>query len=343
MMAGDLMIKIVERCLSLEETAILVYRELAAGSHVPEIRRFWIEMSQEEATHMRFWRRLKEMGRESSLPEVFENPEEIYRELTETGAKIQALLGKCKDRSVSQDAFVVACRLEFYLLHPSLSMFFHAVRAFMGEENLEKAYEAHLNCLIDMITQYGPQTPELEIIGEALQRVWKENKAFAEQAFSDGLTDLLNRRGFLKIAEHLTYLARRRQEPIGLLMIDIDNLKQINDQLGHERGDQALVLIGREIKSSVRASDLVCRYGGEEFVVFLFGTDLRGSHIVGEKIRAAVEHTSFRAPLTVSVGVVASGVTSPAAPDIQDLIRRADHALDMAKQTGKNRVVGEIT
>lgn len=340
-MADDVMTKIVDRCLSLEEAAIQVYRELASCCVIPELKRFWNEMSQAESTHVRFWRKLKDIAHESSLPQIFDDPEAIHRELAETWAKVQALLVQCKGTSLAQDAFVVACRLEFFLLHPSFSTFFHNARAIVGDESIAVVYEAHLNLLVEMLAQYGPQTPEMDIIKESLQRLWKGNRTLAEQAFSDSLTGLLNRRGFLRIAEHLIYLARRRSEGTGLFMIDIDNFKKINERYGHEKGDQALVHLGKAIKSSVRASDLVCRYGGEEFVVFLFGTDFQGSQVVGEKVRGAVERLLFRVPLTVSVGVATSAARPESALDIQDLIRRADHSMYIAKQTGKNRVVAE--
>jgi len=339
--ADDVMTNIVDRCLALEENAILVYRELASACKEPEIKNFWIVMAQEETSHVRFWRKLKEIAQDTRLPQIFEDPQAIYQELTETWTKAQALLARGKEGHPKQEAFVTACHLEFLLLHPAFSAFINTARALVGDEDLEKVYENHLNCLVEMLTRYGPATPELEIIAEALQRLWKGNKILAQQALTDSLTGLLNRQGFLRIAEHLAQLAKRRKEQIGLLMIDIDNFRKINERYGHEKGDQTLGQVGQVIKSNVRSSDLVGRYAGEEFVVFLFGTGRKGSQIVAEKIRTAVERMYFRPSLTVSVGAAAKIVSSDAAQEIQDLIRRADQSMCMAKQTGKNRVIAE--
>jgi diguanylate cyclase (GGDEF)-like protein len=340
-MAQDVMLKIVDRCLSLEETAMQVYRELASSSDHAEIRRFWSAMSQEEATHIRFWRKLREVAQESSLPQVFDEPEIVLQDLVDTDVKVKALLAKCRALPGIQDPFIVACRLEFHLLHPSFSFFLHNARTLVGDETIEGNYDAHLDRLAELVAQYAPATPEMEMIGEALLRLWKGNKALAEQAFADRLTGLLNRRGFLRIAEHLIHLARRRTEPVGLLMIDVDHFKKVNDRLGHEKGDQALAHLAQTLRSNIRASDLVCRHGGEEFLVFLFGTGLRGGQIVAEKIRNAVERLLFRYPLTVSIGVAAREASPDARLEIQDLIRRADAALGRAKQMGGNRVAVE--
>ncbi len=337
-MADDVMNNIVDRCLALEENAIRVYRELASTCQVPEIKSFWLVMAQEEAGHVRFWRKLKDIAQDTRLPQIFEDAQAIYQELTEAWTKAQALLERGREGLSKQEAFVTACRLEFLMLHPAFSTFINTARALVGDEDLEKIYENHLNCLVEMLNRHGPATPELEIIAEALQRLWRGNKILARQALTDSLTGLLNRQGFLRIAEHLTQLAKRRKEEIGLLMIDIDDFKKVNERYGHIKADQALGLVGQVIKSNVRSSDLVGRYAGEEFVVFLFGTGRKGSQIVAEKIRTAIERMYFRPSLTVSVGAAARVVRLDAAQEIQDLIRKADHAMHIAKQTGKNRV-----
>jgi len=161
-------------------------------------------------------------------------------------------------------------------------------------------------------------------------------------AVRDGLTSLHNYRYFRQQIERIVQQARRYGSPLSMLMIDIDNFKTYNDSYGHLRGDMILKEIATLLLAHTRASDLVVRYGGEEFAVLLPETGEEQAHGVGEKIRQVVEEHPFAlAPdelprsLTISVGV-ASSCEEPSA---DALIQKADAALYGAKESGKNRVV----
>ena len=124
-----------------------------------------------------------------------------------------------------------------------------------------------------------------------------------------------------------------------LLIIDVDHFKDVNDNFGHESGDEALKIIAQTIKGVVREIDLVGRIGGEEFSVFLPGTDANRTHVIAERIRAAISTVEFyptgnRCDLSVSVG----GATYDREATFSELFRRADLRLYAAKQNGRNRV-----
>ncbi|MBO0345752.1 GGDEF domain-containing protein [Roseibium sp. CAU 1637] len=150
-----------------------------------------------------------------------------------------------------------------------------------------------------------------------------------EAAHTDPLTGLLNRRGFE---------ARTSEQCMGsILLIDIDNFKSINDNFGHDAGDDVLIEVSRVLTESVRTSDVVGRYGGEEFIVFLPNSEHRSSSVIAERIRRSVAQKVHIGPrlVTVSVGV-AIGSRSKTIPD---LIPKADDAIYRAKREGRNRVV----
>jgi diguanylate cyclase (GGDEF)-like protein len=158
-------------------------------------------------------------------------------------------------------------------------------------------------------------------------------------ASTDALTGLPNRRYF---DEFCALLARRRraEDAVGVLMIDIDRFKALNDRYGHGAGDEVLRAVGGSIVRAVRDDDVPARYGGEEFVVLLRNPGPAVALEVGERVRAAVaalDLTGLRLPsVTVSVGVaVAEHDDEP----IGDLVERADRALYRAKRNGRNRVV----
>jgi diguanylate cyclase (GGDEF)-like protein len=165
----------------------------------------------------------------------------------------------------------------------------------------------------------------------------------------DALTGISNRRTFESHFREQWQLAARNRTSLGLLMIDIDHFKSFNDTLGHQAGDECLRAVAQVMKSlATRPSDLVARFGGEEFVVLLPNTPLEGARGIAERVRAAVselaiEHPGTRADelahakrVTVSVGCTAI-VPSPEGR-MQELIARADQALYSAKHQGRNAV-----
>jgi diguanylate cyclase (GGDEF)-like protein len=168
-------------------------------------------------------------------------------------------------------------------------------------------------------------------------------RRLAELAETDALTGLPNRRSFDLVHAAELERARRYRRPLSLLVIDVDHFKRINDARGHPAGDEVLRAVAEALAASVRRSDRVCRYGGEEFVVVAPETIGDGAGQLGERLRAVV--AGLVVPIagdpvrvTVSVGVATWDVTDPR-PDGTALLARADQALYEAKQTGRDRVV----
>jgi diguanylate cyclase (GGDEF)-like protein len=153
----------------------------------------------------------------------------------------------------------------------------------------------------------------------------------------DPLTGLYNRRFLAEHSEQIVAFAKRHQYPICVLMLDFDHFKRINDRYGHPAGDTVLRRVAATLQTRLRRSDLVVRYGGEEFLILL-NADLEGAVKVGEEIRSAVKALDLSdlklSSITVSIGV-ASLQTS-----LSEAISEADARLYWAKQLGRNRVLG---
>jgi diguanylate cyclase (GGDEF)-like protein/PAS domain S-box-containing protein len=188
-------------------------------------------------------------------------------------------------------------------------------------------------------------TGKLLAVVETLRDITDEKRAkvaLEQLATRDGLTGLANRRCFDDTLHGEWQRALRQQQPLSLLMVDVDNFKQYNDAYGHLGGDECLQRIARAVANEMRANDLVARYGGEEFAVILPNQSLKGAAIVAERIRCRVEQ--LRLPnlgsqphvVTVSIGA-ATALASPDT-DPSQLVATADSALYRAKHMGRNRI-----
>jgi diguanylate cyclase (GGDEF)-like protein len=160
------------------------------------------------------------------------------------------------------------------------------------------------------------------------------------QAVTDELTNLANRRRFMEVVELELKRAERFQSPLGLLLVDLDDFKLVNDRFGHGTGDEVLRALSDVFRESLRDVDLAARLGGEEFAVLLPETDYSGAAGVAERLRASLASLELATPDGEGFGVTASfGVAVyPEAQSVDELLRTADAALYRAKAEGKNRV-----
>lgn len=159
-------------------------------------------------------------------------------------------------------------------------------------------------------------------------------------AITDGLTGLLNHKEFQRRLDENIEGSKRYRYPVSLLMIDIDHFKHFNDTYGHQVGDQVLKTVGDIIKAHVRVVDVCARYGGEEFAVILREADIPPAVVLSERIRSAIyaypfKHDGIRSQLSVSIGVASFPQD---ANNAEDLIKKADKALYIAKRAGRNKV-----
>lgn len=160
-----------------------------------------------------------------------------------------------------------------------------------------------------------------------------------QSAFMDALTGVKNRAAFDSNFKREIEISRRRSSKLSLIVIDIDFFKRVNDRFGHTVGDLVLKNVAQAVEATIRCSDALYRYGGEEFVVVLNGTDREGAQLLAERIRQNVESLHFSSPKGLSV-TLSLGVTTTQKDDTcKGLFERADAALYQAKDIGRNRVV----
>jgi diguanylate cyclase (GGDEF)-like protein len=175
----------------------------------------------------------------------------------------------------------------------------------------------------------------------SLKLIYLLNKIYTENlnyiAIYDKLTQVYNRALLDSILHKSAKYSKRHKLPISIIMLDLDNFKGINDTYGHLEGDRVLKMVASIIKSSIRESDYIFRYGGEEFLILLPNTDINGAVVAGEKIRRNIENFDFGLDrkVTISCGIKQMENFDNPYLDIEE----ADKYLYIAKKAGKNRCI----
>ncbi len=190
---------------------------------------------------------------------------------------------------------------------------------------------------------------ELIITKESLEEANRELQTalVREQKLShtDSLTGINNRRYLFELAENQIAIASRYQQPLAVMMFDIDHFKQVNDTFGHDVGDQMLRRVAQIACAELRSADVIGRYGGEEFIVLMPMTNAQQACLLGERIRAGVAALHVLSEkgdtsTTLSIGIVEiSHAPRSHSKSVEDVFRSADKAMYSAKQAGRNRVV----
>jgi diguanylate cyclase len=180
---------------------------------------------------------------------------------------------------------------------------------------------------------------------QEIEHLQRDLAAVRIESFTDPLTTLANRKFFDSALGKAIAEAREKNEPLSLMMADVDYFKLFNDKFGHVTGDQVLRLVALSVKQNIKGKDTAARYGGEEFVIALPSTALRSATTVGDQIRRAVMAKELMkrsngerlGRVTISIGVALLRREDTA----QTLIERADSCLYAAKRNGRNRVICE--
>lgn len=220
---------------------------------------------------------------------------------------------------------------------------FDAVR-----KDMDPPTEALLHALDSLFRQVSERNRELFQLNQTLetrvvertQELSAANQRLEDMAMTDLLTGLPNRRHGMRSLEREWQTARRHETPLACMMIDADGFKTINDTCGHDAGDEVLRQLSRHLLHGVRSDDIVCRLGGDEFLIVCARTTLDGALTLAEKLRQDV--AALRVPAgdgewcgSISIGVA---VRSDAMKGFDDLIKRADEGVYLAKRNGRNRV-----
>ena len=332
---------IVTLCLAMDEQAVQIYGSFAEGAQDRDLAAFWSRMAAEEKSHVLNWRGVLEAVRGGKFPQIFDDPQKIMTEMEARCQKVQDLTERVGGPMTLPEQFFLAYRLEFYVLHPALERLWRFYGILAGKAvSPEIGYDLHIGNFVSAMRRFGIASPELELLGESTQYIWEQVRTLGRETDEDELTKVLNRRGLFNSMRALANFAHRNRFACGVMFIDLDEFKEINDRLGHQAGDRALFQVAQAIRASVRASDVAGRYGGDEFLVFLPQVEAGKLAGLAEKVRLAViSGVDREVPVTVSIGAARTVFEHDMEDDLADLIRKADEVLLRAKTAGRNRVM----
>ena len=223
----------------------------------------------------------------------------------------------------------------------------HSQENFFTEEDflILKFFAAQVAVSIDNATlndnlesRVSERTLELE--AEISERKLLEEE-LKEACRTDALTEVLNRRRLMELASYFFEISQREKSLLGVIMVDIDYFKRVNDQFGHQTGDQVLKTTAARMQSALRSTDVLGRYGGEEFTIVVPHAVQENVNFLAERLRVAICSIPIKVknrliPISISIGVA---YLDSQDENLENLINRADEALIRAKDEGRNRVI----
>jgi len=201
-------------------------------------------------------------------------------------------------------------------------------------------FNRYLDVTMGIITSFIPSVFGIVYIIDSFDRehetVLRQNEELSKMAVTDDLTGLCSRAYLFSRLKEAINRSKRYGFPLSVIMFDVDHFKEINDRCGHQAGDEALKRVASILRGGVRGSDVVGRYGGEEFIVVLENTSAESARIVAEKLRLAIYNVDIM--VSCAKVTVSAGVAEYRGESLDEFFMRVDEALYRAKSLGRNRV-----
>jgi diguanylate cyclase (GGDEF)-like protein len=331
------------QCEAIDALARDVYSRLADTCEDPEIRDLMLELAADEQEHCTWWSELLDAWERGLLPDIVGDDQSVVADMETRLCEMRLLIPEDTASLSCEEALTIAAQLEFYMIDPIFGELIELVEPATAEVR-NASYQDHLGRLTDAIIKRAPDGSHSALLGRLLERVWHDNRLLASYANRDGLTGLLNRRALNAHMAQWTAWAMRYGRALGVLLMDVDFFKDVNDTYGHPVGDRALLAVATAVRDTVRDSDLVARYGGDEFAVIAPEADSAQLSALGTRILAAVRDIPVAVngeELSLSVSIGAATASDGLAEDphpAERLFSAADRSLYAAKEAGRDRV-----
>jgi len=335
--------EILDLCIKMDRHAEHLYGQLADVCTDPELSATFARLQRDEAQHTGWWEGLLDAWSQGLLPDLVNDTDALIARLHALDTELSMIDTGHLERLDEDGMLALAARLEFYMIDPVFSELIDLIEPAQADRR-HASYQTHLQRLVDSIGTHYHADSLAGLLATTLSRTWRDNMRLAVFATHDILTGLYNRRALQTHLPQWAAWSARYGHPLAVLLIDVDRFKEVNDTYGHGEGDRVLQAVARALRQATRASDLVIRYGGDEFAVIAPETDAAEYRALSERISQAVGalelHTATGDPIPIAVsigGAVATDVAGSIPRRVEALLAAADRSLYAAKSGGRNR------
>jgi GGDEF domain-containing protein len=263
---GRVVREILQLCVKMDEHAERLYAELASVCPDPGLQATFEQLGHDEAEHTGWWQQLVEAWEQGLLPDLVNDTGELTERLEALHQELEAMDLRHLEGLSLDGMLALAARLEFYMIDPVFNELIDLTEPARADRR-HASYQSHLQRLVDAIGRYHTPDSLAGLLATTLSRTWRDNLRLAVYATHDMLTGLYNRRALETHLPQWAAWSARYGHSLAVLLIDIDYFKAVNDTFGHSEGDKALQAVAVALRKATRASDLVLRYGGDEFAV----------------------------------------------------------------------------
>lgn len=340
--------EILELCVKMDQHAERLYVGLAETCEVPDLKETFGMLARDEAQHTDWWTGLLEAWEQGLIPDIVNDTGALVDRLDGLHDELASIGTEQLAEFTPDEMLALAARVEFFMIDPVFGELIDLTEPARAEGR-HAAYQAHLQRLIDAIGRHYSPDSLAGLLASILSRAWKDNLRLAVFATHDTLTGIYNRRALYTHLPQWSAWSARYGHPLAVLLIDVDFFKGVNDDYGHAAGDDALRAVAHALRGSVRASDLVTRFGGDEFAVIAPETDEAEYAELTNRILKTIrqleitDRTGRHIPLSVSVGgVIAKDPPGSHARSIDALLAGADQSLYAAKNQGRDRAAEPV-
>lgn len=339
---------ILDLCVRMDSHAERLYGELAEACPDDDLATTFRQLGRDEADHTGWWASLLDAWSQGLLPDVVNDTEALSERLEGLEAELADFDASALAEMSNDEMLAFAARLEFFMIDPVFGELIDLMEPARAERR-HAAYQAHLQRLIDAIGRHYPAGSLAGLLAQMLSRTWRDNLRLSVYATHDMLTGLHNRRALYTHLPQWAAWSARYGHPLAVLLIDVDRFKSVNDRMGHSGGDDALKRIAQALRQSVRASDQVMRYGGDEFAIIAPETDENEYRNLTDRILTTVRGLEMTdaegepVDLSVSIGgVVAEDPAGSTPRRVDTLLVAADQSLYAAKQSGRDQAAPPV-
>lgn len=330
--------EILELCVRLDGRAEEVYSRFAQVCPEPETAEVFRQMAIEEHQHVEWWTHLLEAWRLGLLPDIADQHRMLER-LDEVSSELGDAVPVSYEDLSAENMLAVAARMEFFMLDSVFGELLDLMQPGSAVQHKE-AYSRHVERLVETIENHSGSGDLAAFLARVLRRSYRDQQALAALATRDQLTGLLNRRGLFNHLTQWLSWSERYDRPFGLVILDVDRFKEVNDRYGHNAGDRALEQVARALESAIRSSDIVGRFGGDEFLVISPEAAEGELELLLDRIISIVRGTPLvvgddTVVLTISAGAAWLPGGMKVGPEIA--IAAADRSLYSAKTSGRDQ------